>query len=96
MTDALDLAHDIADRDRSLEATLDTAPVERVRIDMQDGSRLELVNNFLGSRETMSVTVATMTERGWEVDNLDAAYIWRVHPAGSDERPGLMSARKEE
>lgn len=98
MSDAMELAEKITERDGTadLEAIIDAAPVDSVRIDMADGSRLGLVSNHLGTRETTSVTCARLTSRGWELEDPDAAYVWRVHPAGSDERPGLMSAETEE
>lgn len=93
MSDAMDLAEKIAERDGDLlEGVIDTAPVSSVRIDMADGSWLDLVSNRLGTHETVSVTCATMTGRRWELEDPDAALVWRVHPAGSDERSRLMGA----
>lgn len=90
----MELAEKIAERDGDpLEAVIDTEPVNSVRIDMEDGSRLELVSNRLGTRETTSVTYARLTSQGWDLEDPDAALVWRVHPAGSGERSRLMGAK---
>lgn len=96
MSQARDLAEHMAfeDLEQSTEAVLDRFPVERVRlegrIDMKDGSWLQLASNRIAGTKTGIVTFATMSSRGWDIREPDAEYIWLVRKEGSDDRPRLI------